>query len=510
MKVVDVKEFSFTYPNGKTIFQNLSFSLDKGELLLLCGENGCGKSTLLRSLKEEVAPKGKKSGELLVNGQSAILFQECDKNIIFTNAWDDLIFPACNQGLPEAEIMERADKILSLFHITHLKHRQTATLSGGEKQLLALASVMMLEPDVLLLDEPLSQLDEAAKESFIERLLLIKAAGTAIIIAEHNTDKLLDMSDQVMIFDAGAVTHYHRDDYRNISAFPNAPEYIRLERKLGLPIRDFTREEALKNVLRVGEGIFFSPLERGAAAKDTVLTTRHLSFSYVSSIPVLEDVNFSLQQGEVACLVGKNGAGKSTLFYLLCDFLKAKSGEVSVAAGQRLGYLAQNPAYAFLKDSLREDFLYLLKKNRLPAERIEECFQKYTLFADLPELMESNPLDLSGGERAKAAIFKLLLLGRTILLLDEPEKHLDKHSMKALGHIIRSLSAQGVSFFIISHSPDFIYRCAHRILLLQGGKIEEYRPEDFFPTHSETALYSVIKPAKLPLFDCDEAEVRHG
>ena len=212
MSIVCVKDLSFTYPNGKNVLNRLSFSLEKSQMLLLCGKNGCGKSTLLRLLKKEVAPKGKTEGETTVSGESAILFQECDKNIIFRSAYEDLIFPACNSGMPEEEIGKKADEILTLFEIEHLKHRQTGTLSGGEKQLLSLAALMMLQPALLLLDEPLSQLDEQSKETFLQKLLLIKAQGTAVIIAEHNTDGLLENSEKVLIFDEQSATLYRREE----------------------------------------------------------------------------------------------------------------------------------------------------------------------------------------------------------------------------------------------------------------------------------------------------------
>ena len=233
MCVIDVKGFSFTYPNGKKVIESLSFSLEKGEMLLVCGKNGCGKSTLLRSLKTEVAPKGTTAGEIALNGTCHILFQDCDKNIIFRSAYEDLIFPACNYGLPEDEIKAKADDVLNLFGIAHLKHRNTGTLSGGEKQILSLAALFIMAPDILLLDEPLSQLDEDAKETFLEKLMLVKNSGTAIVIAEHNTDFLLEKSEKVLIFDAGNNTVYAKRDLAKAPTFVNFPEYIALQKKIG-------------------------------------------------------------------------------------------------------------------------------------------------------------------------------------------------------------------------------------------------------------------------------------
>lgn len=511
MSVLSVKDFSFTYPNGKKVIDRLNFSLNKGEMLLLCGQNGCGKSTLLRSIKKEVSPKGEKEGEITLAGTCQILFQECDKNIIFRSAYEDLIFPACNYGLPEEVIRQKADEVLNLFDIAHLKKRNTATLSGGEKQMLSLAAVCMLEPDVLLLDEPLSQLDEDAKSIFIEKLMLMKNSGTAIIIAEHNTDTLLENSEKVLIFADGENTVYDKCDLHKSPAYPNFPAYVKLEQRLKLPLKDFSAHEAAQQLKHVRDTLHITRLRAPESEKEVIVECRDIHFSYEKTEPVLCGADFSLKKGEITFLCGKNGSGKSTLLNLICGFLSPQSGEISFSAAEKIGYLAQNPMYSFLKDTLAEDYRYVLKKNHLPALRLDEALESYGVFSDLSALMAQNPLDLSGGERAKAAMFKLILIQRGIFILDEPEKHLDKSSMMELSHIIRSLAQQGFSFIIVSHSPDFIYRTAKTVSCLQNGLIETFPRDSFFPAYCETSLYRAIKPSGVPILDVCEAEVKsHG
>lgn len=507
MSVLDVKDFTFTYKNGKTVLQNLSFTLEKGQMLLLCGKNGCGKSTLLRCIKEDVAPKGKKEGTITVNGGCQILFQDCDKNVIFRSAYEDLIFPACNAGLPEEEITRKADEILNLFGIAHLKHRDTSTLSGGEKQLLSLASIFMLAPDLLLLDEPLSQLDEEAKKIFTEKLLLIKNNGTAIVIAEHHTDMLLENSEQVLIFDDGKNTVYTKDTLSGSPTFPNFPEYIALEHKLGLQPHTFTREEAVNGLRTVKEKIRITPLANLSHTQNTLISCEDIAFSYEGA-PVLKQLSFTLQEGEIAFICGKNGAGKSTLIHLICSFLKPVTGTVKTDSAFSIGYLAQNPVFSFLKDSLLDDYRYVMQKNHCDESRMEQMFTLYPIFVDLKPLLGQNPLDLSGGERAKAALFKLILIGKRIMLLDEPEKHLDKNSMRELSAIIKDLAQKGFSFIIVSHSPDFIYNTAHTVSLIEGGELIKYERDDYFPQYAETSLYSVVKEVPLEVFDVKEAGVK--
>ncbi len=510
MNVLDVKDFSFTYPDRHQVIHNLSFSLAKGEMMLICGKNGCGKSTLLRCIKKEVAPKGKAQGEIRCAGTSQILFQDCDKNIIFRSAYEDLIFPACNSGMPEEEINKKAEEVLALFGITHLKGRNTGTLSGGEKQILSLAALFMLEPDLLLLDEPLAQLDEPAKEVFLQKLALIQSSGTAIIIAEHHTDTVLEKAQKVLIFSDGTNEVFDKKALKDATVLPNFPEYIRLEQRLQLPISDFTAAEACENLRAVKENITICPLQRTVPQEQSVLAGENICFSYGEN-KVLNSLNFELHKGEIAFLCGANGAGKSTLLELICAFHKPSSGSVHIHDNHRLGYLAQNPVFSFLKDTLLEDYRFVLKKNKLPESVIGDAFARYPLFADLEALLGKNPLDLSGGERAKAAIFKLILLGRDIMLLDEPEKHLDKNSMEALSNMLLKLSKSGFSFLIVSHSPDFIYRTAHAVHHLSDGSITSFTPEQYFPQQCETSLYKAIKPTALPLSDVTEAEVKtHG
>ena len=240
-----------------------------------------------------------------------------------------------------------------------------------------------------------------------------------------------------------------------------------------------------------------------------MLGCENVSFRYGKN-EVLEALSLSLYKGQAAFITGANGAGKSTLLYLICGLLKPAQGSIRLGAEHKTGYLAQNPMYSFLKDTLDADFRYILKKNGLPAQRLEEIFNAYPLFEDLRTLLSANPLDLSGGERAKAAIFKLLLLQRDVLLLDEPEKHLDKTAVLELGNVIRALCAQGVSFLIVSHNPDFIFRTADSVHEICHHQMKHYLPEGYFPARSKTSLYRAVEAAGLEILDCSQVEVAHG
>ena len=509
MSIVSVKDFYFTYPNGKKVLDNINFELEKGEMLLISGLNGCGKTTLLRSLKKEIAPKGKKSGEIEVNGEIAYLFQECDKNVIFRSPYEDLIFYACNLGI-EAEVIEkRAEEIIETFSLSDLVKRSTDTFSGGEKQTLALASLLITQPDLIILDEPFSQLDEESENLFFEKLLFAKdKLGAAIIIAEHNTDKLLEKCDKFMLFEENNVRFLNCGSIESGFDAPNLPEYIKLENKLALPYKSFKTDEAVKNIERIKEKIILTERAEREISNSPVLEVSSLAFSYGE--PLLNDVNFTLKKGEIAFLTGKNGAGKSTLFKLMCSFLKPKSGKIKFADDINIGYLAQNPIYSFLKDTLKEDYEFVLKKNGLSLKKTRETLNLFPNYSDLEQLLESNPLDLSGGERAKAAMFKLLLLGKNLILLDEPEKHLDKKSTAELSEVLKSLADKGIAFLIISHTPDFIYNTADSIKFLENGKINEYNTEEYFGEKSETSLYSALKECNLPLRTAAQTEVEYG
>ena len=508
MNMVSVKGFYFTYPDGKEILNNINFELEKGEMLLISGENGCGKTTLLRSLKKEIAPNGKKSGEITINGESAYLFQESDKNIIFRSPYEDLIFYACNLGIEAEKIRAKAKEVIDLFSLSYLMDRSTDTFSGGEKQILALASLLVTEPDLIILDEPLSQLDETSKLLFTEKLVFAKEnLGSSIIIAEHNTDKLLEYCDKFLYFENGKATLLSGEIEKGFDA-PNLPEYIKLQNKLGLNYKSFKTSEACENINGIKDSLILNPKKEREIGEDNVMEVSALDFSYEEEL--LKDLSFSVKKGEIAFLSGKNGAGKSTLVKLICSFLKAKKGEIRFAENTKIGYLAQNPVYSFLKDTLVDDYKYFLKKNNLGIEKLNEFFEKFDSYSSLRALLKVNPLDLSGGERAKAAMFKMLLLEKNLILLDEPEKHLDKKSTEELSGVLKKLADTGISFLIISHTPDFIYRTADSVKYLKDGKIEQYDTEDYFDKICETSLYASLKACGVRLRTTEQTEVEHG
>ena len=508
MSMVSVKDYCFTYPGGKEILNNINFELEKGEMLLISSENGCGKTTLLRSLKKEIAPKGKKSGEIIIDGESAYLFQESDKNIIFRSPYEDLIFYACNLGIDAEKIEAKAKEVIDLFSLSYLMRRSTDTFSGGEKQILALASLLVTEPDLIILDEPLSQLDETSKRLFTEKLIFAKEnLNTSIIIAEHNTDKLLEYCDKFMYFQNGKATLIDGELQKGFDA-PNLPEYLKLQNKLGLNYTSFKTEEACENINKIKGSLVLNPKKERGVGKENIMEVKALEFAYETRL--LKDLSFSVKRGEIAFLTGKNGAGKSTLFKLICSFLKHKNGDIMFADNTKIGYLAQNPVYSFLKDTLEDDYEYILKKNNLSAEKLNEAFNKFESYSSLRELLKVNPLDLSGGERAKAAMFKMLLLEKNLILLDEPEKHLDKKSTEELSAVLKVLADTGISFLIISHTPDFIYRTADSVKYLNSGKIEQLSTEEYFGSICETSLYASLKACAVPLRTAEQTEVEHG
>lgn len=506
--VIDARHFSFSYPNSEAIINDLSFTLEEGEIMLLVGENGCGKSTLLRSLKKEISPKGKRGGTIEIMGSSAYLFQQCDKNIIFRSPYEDLIFPACNAGIPQSEIEKSAEETIDLFSLREVMKGSTDELSGGEKQLISLASLIITKPDLLILDEPLSQLDEDAKRTFVEMLkTLNKKFRVSIIIAEHNTDELFEMSDKIMSFSARRIDIYARNDIPQDFRCDNFPEYVKEEFKLNVKPESFTKSEACEKLSTIKDKLIILPHKEKKLSGKVILKCENITFSYDKEL--LKNLDLSIREGEVSFLLGKNGAGKSTLFRIICHTLKAKCGKIETAEDVKVGYLSQNPVYSFLKDKLCDDFAFLCEKNNLPESRVEEKFAEFPMYADLKKLLNMNPLDLSGGETAKATMFKQLLIDKNLVLLDEPEKHLDKKSAAQLAAAIKDLSLKGISFLIISHTPDFIYSAADSINFLQDGKITNYSVSEFFDSECFTNLRCALEPAGIKANSVSETEAAH-
>lgn len=469
MEILNIENLTFKYPLAtKNTLNSVSLSVNKGEFVLLCGASGSGKTTLLRLLIDAFAPFGEKAGTIRIDEgiHIALVGQNAETQLVSDTVWHNLAFYLESMGEDSHSIRAKVSEIAEFFDISNLFHKETANLSGGEKQLLNLASVMVANPDILLLDEPTSQLDPIAARHFIEAVKrLHEETGITVIISEHRTEELWGFADKVCILnDAGELFACSGDDYslNGISCDAiDLPFAVRLYNTFSVKnkypvsmkgVRSFLTEN-FKNT----ENVLCDEIEiNGQVALDV----KSIYFRYEKNADdILKGLGLKCNFGEITTILGGNGSGKSTFFKLIAKLNKPYSGKIK-NYGKKTAVLPQNIKSVFVKDILREDF-----------SLITDDFYDICEKLNITELLDKNPYDLSGGEAQRAALAKVLLTKPDILCLDEPTKGIDSKGKRAIKEILSDLKKQGIAIIIVSHDVDFTAEISDKCAFLFDGQI---------------------------------------
>ena len=526
MGIIEIKNLTFTYPECDTAaLSRISLTVEEGELLVLCGISGCGKSTLLRQLKPALAPFGKQEGEILFQGKrldsldtgtqsSAIGFvlQNPEQQIVTDKVWHELAFGLESLGEDQQTIRLRVAEMASYFGIEELFHRKTDQLSGGQKQLLNLASVMAVNPQVLLLDEPTSQLDPIAASGFLTTVKKInRELGTTVIMTEHRLTELFSMADRVAVMGKGTVDaagtpgviagYIDRNHHPLYEALPpSARIYLAAGGKGECPMDVRAGRTWLRKYVteKFPDGLIQKKKKEADqnGSGDVVLSCRNIWFRYERDTPdILKDFSLSVIRGEIYCLLGGNGAGKSTALTVLAGLHRPYRGKTLVEGREItkytekelyhgiLGMVPQNPQCMFVRSKVREELWDMAEKIRgeVVSDVWEDRIGQIAVQMGLTELLEHHPYDLSGGEQQRLAIAKVLLLDPRILLMDEPTKGLDCQVKKELGRILRGLCDRGITVLMVSHDIEFCAEYADRCgLLFDGGLTSQEKAKAFF------------------------------
>ncbi len=510
METFEIRNLTFAYPEQpRPAIENISLTVEQGEFLVVCGPSGCGKSTLLRQLKTVLAPHGTRSGEILFEGrdletldqreQSArigFVQQSPENQIVTDKVWHELAFGLESLGYDTPTIRRRVAEMASFFGIQTWFHMNVNDLSGGQKQLLNLASVMTMQPGVLILDEPTSQLDPIAASDFLAALGKInRELGTTVLLTEHRLEEALPLATRVAVMDEGHLLY--TGSIREVGGalkgmghtmFLAMPAAMRIwaavENDAECPVTvregrdwltDFARSHTMKEV---------PPAPVYPHGEETVLQCNEVWFRYEKDTPdVVKGLTLEVRRGEFVALLGGNGTGKTTSLKILGKILKPYRGEVTVHGN--VGVLPQNPQALFVKKTVREDLFEILQDSGLPQEEMEDRVARVTALCRLPELLDRHPYDLSGGEQQRAALAKVLLLRPDILLLDEPTKGLDAEFKQTFASILQRLLHQGVTVLMVSHDIEFCAQYAHRCaLFFDGNVVTESAPREFFSGNS--------------------------
>ena len=497
MACYEIRKLTFTYPGEQTpALREVSLTVADGEFLVLCGASGSGKSTLLRQLKSVLAPHGARSGEILFGGvplgdvargeqAGAIGFvlQDPENQVVTDKVWHELAFGLESLGYETPVIRRRVAEMAAFFGIQDWFYKNVSELSGGQKQLLSLASVMAMQPRVLLLDEPTSQLDPIAAADFLAVLGRInRELGTTVILSEHRLEEALSYAGRAAVLEDGRLlccaapgevgALLRRQGSGMFYAMPAAMRIWSATDSEGTSPVTVCEGRAWLHEYAASHKLGELPPERVRAQTEPVLTAREVWFAYEQDTPeVLRGLTMTVCRGEHYALLGANGAGKSTTLRVLAGLLKPLRGEA--AAHGRVGLLPQDPQTLFVKKTVREDLMDVC--------RDEESLARAVALCRLDGLLDRHPYDLSGGEQQRAALAKLLLCAPNILLLDEPTKGLDAAFKRQLAQILRELQAGGVTIVTVSHDVEFCAEFADRCaLFFDGGITAEGTPRAFF------------------------------
>lgn len=539
--IFDIDKFSFAYPDGNDesgrtylpdALRDTELHVRQGEFVVILGKSGCGKTTLLRQLKPSVTPVGKKKGQIIFDGkdicslddrmaasQIGFVWQDVNAQLVTDKVWHELAFGLESLGYDNGYVRRRVAEMGSFFGLGDIFHRKVMDLSGGQKQLVNLASVMAMSPKVLVLDEPTSQLDPIAANDFINSLVRInRELGTTIIMTEHRLEDVLPVCNRSVVMENGRIIYdgdvrgfaesvrSKRIDRGLYLSMPASVQiYMGLEKDSGkqLPLtvpdarewlvdydRKFREDGGAPVVPEIqnrgaDEGVNGSENQAGNAAVDkgdkkrgavngqkdagcreehpVVCSLDEVSFRYERNTgDVLRQVSLDIYANEILMINGSNGCGKSTMLSLIANLYSPYSGKLRIAKNLRTGMLPQNPELLFTRRSVRDELIDAKDRQQL-AEIVRFC--------RLEELLDRHPYDLSGGEKQRLGLAKVLIADPDILLMDEPTKGLDNGFKMQLADMLRKLQKRGKTIVVVSHDIEFCAVAGDRVALLFDGEV---------------------------------------
>ena len=520
MEIFNIQNLSFSYPDTeKPCLSDLSFSVNQGEFLVICGQSGCGKTTLLKMLKPQISPFGKIDGSINYFGNAlsdvsdditateiGFVFQNPDNQIVTEKVYHELAFGLESMGVDTNTIRRKVAEMASFFGIENWFRQSTDSLSGGQKQLLNLASVLVMSPKVIILDEPTSQLDPVAASEFLLTLKRLNdQLGLTVIIVEHRLEELFPIADRIIALENGEIISMGNTEYvcKNLLdspmelALPSAARIfsgVGVIEKTKIPISVKDGREFLSKNFESDSAI--NKVNTSEILKnETVIKLKDVCFRYEKTTDnILNGINLQVNKGEFYCLLGGNGTGKTTALNIISGLSKAYRGSVIVNNKKIkdyknnslykgvLAFLPQNPQSVFMKKTVREDYEEIAKVLGYSKNDADNAISEMLENLDISHLAGRHPFDISGGEQQKAALGKVLLTKPQILLLDEPTKGIDAFAKANLGEILKKLTSSDITVLAVTHDIEFAAEYADRCgLLFDGDIVSQDIPKRFFP-----------------------------
>ncbi len=490
--MIEFMGVNYRYPGShQDALANISLTIDEGQFVLLAGPSGGGKSTLLRTMNGLVPhlSGGKFGGRVLVNGHdttvygprvlsrvTGFVFQDPDAQAVAATVEDEIAFSMEQMGVPRTTMRLRVEEMLDLLGLAHLRTREVTTLSGGERQRVAVAGAMALQPRILVLDEPTSQLDPWGADDLIAALQrLNEDLGLTIVVAEHRLDRLLPAADRLMWLENGAIRLDGRPcDVAAELPGTSLPPAIALADSLGKRPLPLTIKDA-RLVLRDWSPPGIPPVEAPSNTR-TVIELSAVSFSKGRS-QILNQIDFAAGAGEVVALMGRNGSGKTTLLRTIFGFVKPTSGAVRVLdlnmattsaaeLGKLAAYLPQRSSSVLFNETIRAEIDFTCQHRGSDARR-----NSLIEILGLAELLDKDPRDLSEGQRLRAALAAILVGDPKLVLLDEPTRGLDGEQRARLVDLIRLMRDDGACVVLSTHDVELAAMVADRVVLLGHGQV---------------------------------------
>lgn len=520
MAQINCQQLNFAYPNSPRLLQNISFTVEAGEWVTIIGASGSGKSTLLRLCKRELAPHGERSGTIAMNGEDitemsaeqssktiGFVQQSPETQIVTDRVWHELAFGLENLGLDQQTIRKRVAEIAHYFGIHRWFHSDTMHLSGGQKQLLNVASILVMQPNILLLDEPTAQLDPIAAKSFLHTLKQLQQdLGLTIVIVEHRLEEVFPLTDHLLVLDEGELLYEGNPRAFSKTITEQSPLFEALPIATRIALRDtdhvpFTIHEGKRWVQQhVSDCAPFA--ENDVVKRDVLLEAKELAFRYEANGEwILKHFNCQIEEGEIFTIVGSNGSGKSTAVQCITSLLSPQRGDV-LLKGKPLkkyddlyttwfGILPQNPRVLFTHKTVEQELFFQATDEQ--KERVHAYIERF----HIAHCLTHHPYDCSGGEQQKIALIKILRYAPRILFLDEPTKGLDPQMKQELVALLKELQQEGQTIVIVSHELEFCADVSDRCgMFFDGQLLATQQPRTFFASNRfyTTAAHRLTYP----------------
>lgn len=503
MRYIEVNNLNYYYPRSNIkALENINFSVDRGEIIFLAGESGSGKSTLAKCISGTVPNfyGGKVSGEILIDNKNiniishsqrskdiTMVFQDPERQLLMNKVHREVAFGLENVAFNENKIKRRVFEVLQFVNILDLANRDINTLSGGEKQKVAIASAVAYLPKCIILDEPTSQLDPAAVEEIIYLIKKInEELGITIIIIEQRIDKWIDIADRIIImkkgtiiFNGGKKELYTKED-QYVESF--LPTYLKAIKMLGVkdvPL-DFKEARLKISNLSLKETLVDYDYNNYKRENRVAIEIRNLQCSY-EKFQALKKVDLKVEEGDFLSILGANGAGKSTLLKAIMGFIKFK-GNINIFSedskklkikeiSKFVGYVSQNPNDYISRDTVYDELKFTLDNYDInDYSVIDDILHKLKIY----HIKDKNPRDISGGERQRLAIASILVMKPKILILDEPTRGLDYNIKNSLGKMLKKLNLNGTTIIMVTHDIEFASTYCNKFALMFNGEVVSY------------------------------------